>query len=134
MVHPRSNQLPNRTLQKEIPRFPSQPHYRPADYLEQTGLAGQTGSVPASLWDALLAHARREDLPQLAVHAQMRSLYRYAFHLYVAAADAGDTDALEAAARMLEETGRTEEAAQLRRYGIEPGGRIADPWEPSVQA
>jgi TPR repeat protein len=50
------------------------------------------------------------------------------------AADAGETVALENAARLLEEAGRTEEAVRLRRYGLEPGGRIADPWEASVLA
>jgi hypothetical protein len=44
------------------------------------------------------------------------------------------TGALEAWAEGLRERGLTEEAARLRRYGIEPGGRIADPWEASVQA
>jgi len=28
--------------------------------------------------------------------------------------------------------GRTEEAARLHRYGIEPGGRTADLWEPGA--
>ena len=45
------------------------------------------------------------------------------------AAEAGDPSALEAAAWMLEDAGRIEEAARLRLYGLEPGGRIADPWE-----
>jgi hypothetical protein len=56
-------------------------------------------------------------------------------------AEAGDTRdmwrapaMLEQAARMLEEAGRAEEAAWLRRYGIEPGGRIADPWGASGRA
>ena len=31
-------------------------------------------------------------------------------------------------ARLLERTGRGQEAARLRRFGIEPGGRTADPW------
>jgi hypothetical protein len=31
-------------------------------------------------------------------------------------------------ADLLERTGRGQEAAGLRRFGIEPGGRTADPW------
>ena len=107
--------------------IPSQPHYRLADYLEQTGrTVRQAGSTPATLWDALLAHARREDLRRLAARAQDRGLYRYAFQLYVAAAEAGDTFALGRAARMLEEAGRTEEAITLYQQAAEAGD--AAPW------
>jgi hypothetical protein len=178
--------------------IPGQPCYRLADYLEQDGRAGrQAGSAPASLWDALLAHARQEDFLQLADEARSRGLYRYAFQLYAAAAEAGDTGGLVLAAGLLDETrrpeeaitiycqageagnpialevaagllaqagrpeeaiivyqqaaeagvphaleqaagllakaGRAEEAGRLLRYGIEPGGRIADPWEARVQ-
>ncbi|MBM9503181.1 hypothetical protein [Actinacidiphila acididurans] len=48
---------------------------------------------------------------------------------YRRAADAGDRDALRATAEMLEEMGRAEEAARLTRYGWEPDGTIAEPWE-----
>jgi len=102
--------------------IPSQPHYRLADYLEQTGRTGfLVGSAPASLWDALLAHARREDLSRLAAEARVRGLYRYAFQLYVAAAEAGHTTALEQAADMLREAGRTEEAITFDRRAAEAG-------------
>jgi hypothetical protein len=30
--------------------------------------------------------------------------------------------------RPLERTGRRDEAARLRQYGLEPGGKIADEW------
>jgi hypothetical protein len=51
---------------------------------------------------------------------------------YLRAAEAGDPDALAQAVEMLREAGRSEEAVRLQRYGIEPGGRIADPWAASV--
>lgn len=44
------------------------------------------------------------------------------------AAEAGDTDALQRAAHLLEKTGRTDEMARLRQYGIEPGGKVAKKW------
>ena len=132
--------------------IPSQPHYRLADYLEQTGHTGRrAGSAPASLWNAILAHARWEDLGRLGSVARDRGLYRYAFQLYAAAgalsavawmleeagrpeeaisfyrqaAEAGDTDALQRAARMLEEAGRAEEAITWLRSRAEAGDAIA---------
>ena len=39
--------------------------------------------------------------------------------------EAGDPIALRLAAELLEEAGRTNEAAQLRQYGLEPASRIA---------
>ena len=100
----------------------SQPCYRLADYLEQTSRAGrQGGSAPASLWDALLAHARREDLPWIAAKAWDRGLYRYAFQLYVAAGDAGHIAALGQAAEMLRRLGRTEDAIAMDQQAAKAG-------------
>lgn len=48
---------------------------------------------------------------------------------YRRAADAGDRDALRSTAILLDEMGRVEEAAKLTRYGWEPDGKIAEPWE-----
>jgi hypothetical protein len=48
--------------------------------------------------------------------------------LYQHAAEAGDPFALAQAVRLLERTGRRDEAARLRQYGLEPGGKIADEW------
>jgi hypothetical protein len=48
--------------------------------------------------------------------------------LYQHAAEAGDLFALAQAVRLLERTGRRDEAARLRQYGLEPGGKIADEW------
>ena len=102
--------------------IPSQPHYRLADYLEQTGHAHRRLQfAPASLWDAFLAHARGEDLSRLADEAWVRSLYRYAFQFYVAAAEVGHATALGRAARMLQEAGRIEEAITWLRSRAEVG-------------
>ncbi|WP_348652400.1 hypothetical protein [Streptomyces sp. ATE26] len=46
------------------------------------------------------------------------------------AADAGGSLALKHAASFLQETGRGQDAENLRRYGWEPDGSIAEPWEP----
>ncbi len=93
---------------------PAQPRYRLADYLEQTRRADRgASSPPALLWDALLAHAARENLSRIARQAQTRGLYRYAFDFYAASAEAGDPGALLAAAGMLAQAGRAEEAIVL---------------------
>lgn len=47
--------------------------------------------------------------------------------LYLRTAEAGDPYALLCAADLLERAGRQEGAA-LRRYELEPGGRIASGW------
>ena len=52
---------------------------------------------------------------------------------YQRAAEAGSSGALKEAFRMLTKAGRAEEAVRLRPYGIEPGGRIANPWDARVQ-
>ena len=62
------------------------------------------------------------------------TFYQRAAEAYQREAEAGDTDALKEAAAILNRAGRPDEAARLLRYGIEPGGRIADPWEASIQA
>jgi hypothetical protein len=40
------------------------------------------------------------------------------------AAETGNPDALNQLARLLEETGHSEEARRLRQYGLKPGGDI----------
>ena len=57
-----------------------------------------------------------------------------AITFYLRAAEAGDIFAFENAAELLETAGEAREATRLRRYGIEPGGQIANPWQASVQA
>ena len=114
---------------------PSQPCYRLADYLEQTGHASrQAGSAPAALWDALLAHARREDLPRLAARARFRGLYRYAFQLNVAAAEAGHISAPLAAAGVLSQAGRTEEAIYFYVRAAETYPRTAEVYQREAEA
>jgi hypothetical protein len=45
------------------------------------------------------------------------------------AAEAGDPDALLTVADLLRRTGHPRKAADLRRYGLEPCGRIAAGWD-----
>ncbi len=98
----------------------AQPHYRLADYLEQTGPLGHGAAqaAPASLWDALLAHGAHEDLTQIAAQARRRGLYRYAFKLYMAA---GNLRSWWELAHMLQETGRAEEAITFYQRAAEAG-------------
>jgi TPR repeat protein len=46
------------------------------------------------------------------------------------ATEAGDPDAVGRLARSLKGAGRGEEATRLERFGIEPGGHTANPWDP----
>ena len=57
-----------------------------------------------------------------------RGRIEQAIDWYQRAAEAADPEALEEAARLLERAARVEEAAQLRQYGLEPGGHIANEW------
>ena len=57
------------------------------------------------------------------------SLKGPALALYQRAADVGDKTALLQAIQILHRVGRSEEATQLRRYGIEPGGKPSSHWE-----
>ncbi|MFE2103957.1 hypothetical protein ACFW9W_44580, partial [Streptomyces sp. NPDC059468] len=87
------------------------PHYLLADYLEHYGRAvrGIT-PAPASLWQALIAHASRTDLPSLARSAGDRGLIKLAVELWAAAADAGDSTACLRVTETLLEASRAEEA------------------------
>jgi hypothetical protein len=115
----------------------------------------RSARVPASTWDASLSHIRDPaDAARLAYSAEGRLLYRYAIPLYRHAADAGDGDASRALAELLEKRGdldglraradvgdgadvlwglvrllvkqgRSEEALQLYRFGLNPDGSIA---------
>jgi TPR repeat protein len=101
---------------------PTQPRYRLADYLEQTGRAERRIFLaPAALWDAFVEHADERDLLWIADAARGRSLYDHAFRLYRRAAEAGDLDALRPAARLLEGAGRLDEAIGLYRRAAEAG-------------
>ncbi len=69
--------------------------YQVADYLDQHGRRTRQDQLgPASLWDALTAHATRaSDLARLAQAARDRGLYRHAAALWTAAT-LGSTDAV----------------------------------------
>ncbi|MGH3824354.1 MAG: hypothetical protein ACRDRA_16215 [Pseudonocardiaceae bacterium] len=67
-------------------------------------------STTAALWDALVAHAARED-------------YRYTFQLYETAAQAGDTFPLRETARLSARAERIEEA--IAPFSISPRRQAA---------
>ena len=69
--------------------------YQVADYLDQHGRRTRQDQLgPASLWDALIAHATSaRDLTILAQAARDRGLYRHAAALWTTAATLGSTDA-----------------------------------------
>lgn len=93
----------------------AEPRYRLADYLEQVGRTRRANVlVPASLWDALPAHASRESLSALARAAESRRLDRHAYLLHDTAGD------LEGMARFLESRGRKREAVDWLRGRDEP--------------
>jgi len=99
---------------------------RLADYLEQLGrLTRRTVFAPASLWDSLVAHGSREDLSRLASEARRRGLLRYAFQLFVALSEAGDSRALTWTAGLLREAGRIDEAIIWYQRAIEAGSTVA---------
>jgi tetratricopeptide (TPR) repeat protein len=106
---------------------PAQPHYRLADYLEQTGrVMRETVLAPVALWDAFVAFAEERSLLQIAEEAERRSLYRHAFRLYQRAAGAGDLDAMRLAAGLLEEAGRLDEVIDwLQARAAEVGSSVA---------
>ena len=83
--------------------------YSVADYLLQhASRERRSAQVPASTWDAATEHVRDPaDIFRLADSAKNRLLYRYALKLYT---DVGNIDALMAAAGLLREAGRVEEA------------------------
>ena len=69
--------------------------YQVADYLDQHGRRTRQDQLgPASLWDALTAHATSaSDLTRLGQAARDRGLYRHAAALWTTAAALGSTDA-----------------------------------------
>jgi hypothetical protein len=89
--------------------------YTVADYLLQhASRERRTAEVPASTWDALLAHIRDPaDAARLADSAEGRLLYRYAIPLYRHAADAGDEHAAARLAELLAKSGDQDGAIQI---------------------
>jgi TPR repeat protein len=113
----------------------AQPHYRLADYLEQTGRTlRRTVLAPAALWDAFVRAADVRDLPRLAQEAARRRLERQALRLYQRAAEAGDRRALLPAADLLQAAGHIDDANSLFQRAVEAGDpdalrRMAQPLE-----
>ena len=85
--------------------------YTAADYLIQhASRERRSVRVPASTWDAALAHiSDTADTARLADSARDRLLYRYAIPLYRHAADTGDELAALAAGGLLAERGDLDE-------------------------
>jgi thioredoxin-like negative regulator of GroEL len=99
--------------------------YTPADYLVQHATRERnTERVPASAWDAILAHITDpDDITRLADSARIRLLYRYATPLYRHAADAGDN--ARWLAELMAQRGDLGEAAQILRALAGAGDRAA---------
>ena len=90
--------------------------YQVADYLDQHGRRTRQDQLgPASLWDALTAHATSaSDLTRLGQAARDRGLYRHAAALWTTAVTLGSTDAAGALITHLRQVspGDTTRAAQ----------------------
>jgi predicted negative regulator of RcsB-dependent stress response len=91
--------------------------YTVADYLLQHASAQRRYErLPATTWDALVAHTHNlDDVDRLAESAAARLLYRYAEPLYRRAADVGIDRAARGLADLLAEQGRDEEALTALR-------------------
>ncbi|MEU3214407.1 hypothetical protein ABZ631_26355 [Nocardiopsis alba] len=100
---------------------------RLADFLQQHGRRTRVlRSPPASFWDAAAAHLTDpNDLNRLASAAEGRSRKRHAAHLYCAAADAGDADALAFLSRMRELVGDWEGSKRLLLQAVNAGSTEA---------
>ncbi len=104
-----------------------QPHYRLADYLEQTGRRERASIYPpASLWTAFITTVTDPSLlRQLGHQARDRGRYQQAIPLYTRAADHGDTNALRNLAEMAERSGDTACAEALAVRAAELGNTNA---------
>jgi hypothetical protein len=105
--------------------------YRIASYLDQHGRRTRRDRLgPASLWDALTAHAAEADASDLARVAQAardRGLYRHAAALWTAAVSAGSTDAARRLIAHLCEV-NPGDAAPAARWAVSRV-RLEDPWD-----
>lgn len=93
------------------------------DYLYQYAWSARRGIlIPAVMWEALTAHARRlDDRIRLAREAQRRGLYRYAVELARPSAEAGEGTAMRMLAVRLDEAGHAGEAEEWMRRAAEAG-------------
>ena len=92
-----------------------EPRYRLADYLEQTLPAGP---IPATLLDALVAHAKLTSITALGERTERRGYYRYAADLYRAAEKRGEPGAALLMARLLQKTGQFDDALAAGRRAV----------------
>jgi tetratricopeptide (TPR) repeat protein len=99
-----------------------QPHYRLADFLEEHGRSTRRlDHTPTGFWDALVDHAHRPDLTDLAQSAGERSLLSPALRLFTAAYEAGQSDGLRAAGTLLHKAGRIDDAIAWYQRANEAG-------------
>jgi DNA-binding transcriptional ArsR family regulator len=103
--------------------------YRVVDYLDQHGRRTRGDQLgPASLWDALAAHAAgASDLGRLAQAARDRGLYRHAATLWTKAAASGRADA---AIKLITHLGALAEPAETAHAARWAVGQVSldDPW------
>ncbi|MGY5118016.1 hypothetical protein ACWC2H_19470 [Streptomyces sp. 900105755] len=99
-----------------------QPHYRLADFLDEHGRANRhLINAPTGFWDALVEHAPRSDLTDLAQAAGERGLLTAALRLFTAAHEAGQPEALRAAGTLLHSTRHTDDAIAMYQRANEAG-------------
>lgn len=95
--------------------------YRLAGFLDQHGRTTRRASrVPATLWEALLAHASDGDALSLAASAGNRLLHRYAIPLFRRAADAGEWGGAYSLGSLLLRRGDVEGAVAVWRAHSDP--------------
>lgn len=100
----------------------SQPHYRLADFLEEHGRdQRQLTAAPGEFWEALVDHANRSDLVELAQAAGGRGLLPQAVRLFTAAFEAGQHDGLRSAGTILRTAGRIDQAIAWYQRANETG-------------
>jgi hypothetical protein len=106
------------------------PGYRVTGYLDQHGRRTRADQLgPASLWDALAAHAMSaSDRGRLAQAAQDRGLYRHAATLWTKAAAAGRTDAARHLVAYLGAPAEPADAARVARWAAGQAS-VDDPWD-----
>ncbi|MFJ1877732.1 hypothetical protein ACIOMV_40890, partial [Streptomyces chartreusis] len=99
-----------------------QPHYRLADFLEEHGrTTRQLAHTPTGFWDALIEHAHRPDLTDLAQSAGERGLLSPALRLFTAAHEAGQPEGLRAAGTLLHSAGHIDDAITWYQRASENG-------------
>ncbi|MFI5892218.1 hypothetical protein ACIA5D_19135 [Actinoplanes sp. NPDC051513] len=115
-IHPRPDDQPS-----------PHPHFRLADYLEQTGRTERADVFPpAGFWNAAAAVVTDPAvLSTLGTEAHRRGRYRRAAQFYRQAADRGDTDALWDLAELRERAGDLSGAADAYRQAADRGDEAA---------